>query len=179
MTRPIAELDQHPDILELRARYDRAAETPTAHVTDGGLLLAGLYLALSPWIVGFAPFETDLAVNNFICGAVVGALAAGFAAAYGRTHGLTWVPVVVGAWTFIAPWVIQGAYPSGGAIANNIVIGLIIIALGLMTMRLPALRERNRSGNRSTVGDRSADDREHGGAGATWSDRPHRNDIRR
>jgi hypothetical protein len=143
MTRPIADLDQHPDILELRARYDRAAETPTAHVTDGGLLLAGLYLALSPWVIGFAAVETDLAVNNFICGAVVAALAAGFTVAYGRTHGLTWVPVVVGVWTFIAPWVIQGAYPSGGAVANNIVIGLIVIALGLMTMRLPGLRDRS------------------------------------
>ena len=140
MTRPIADLEQHPDILELRARYDRAAETPTAHITDGGLLLAGLYLALSPWIVGFAAFESDLAVNNFICGAVVGLLAIGFTAAYGRTHGLTWVPVVVGVWTFIAPWVIQGAYPTGGAVANNIVIGLIIIGLGLMAMRLPGLR---------------------------------------
>ncbi|WP_327001517.1 SPW repeat protein [Dactylosporangium sp. NBC_01737] len=144
MTRPIADLEQHPDILELRARYDRAAETPTAHVTDGGLLLAGLYLALSPWIIGFAGFETDLAANNFICGAVVVALAAGFTAAYGRTHGLTWVPVVIGVWTFVAPWVIQGAYPSGGSIANNIVIGLVIIGLGLMTMRLPGLRDRNR-----------------------------------
>lgn len=143
MTRPIADLEQHPDILALRARYDRAAETPTAHVTDGGLLLAGVYLTLSPWVVGFAPYETDLAVNNFICGAVVAVLAAGFTVAYGRTHGLTWVPVVVGVWTFVAPWVIQGAYPSGGAIANNIVVGLLIIALGLMTMRLPSMRDRS------------------------------------
>lgn len=141
MTRPIADLDQHPDILELRARYDRAAETPTAHVTDGGLMLAGLYLALSPWILGFATFEGDLAVNNFICGVVVVALAAGFTAAYGRTHGLTWVPVVLGVWTFVAPWVILGAHPSGGAIASNIVIGLVIIALGLMTMRLVGMRD--------------------------------------
>ncbi|MDG6109686.1 SPW repeat protein [Dactylosporangium aurantiacum] len=141
MTRPIADLDQHPDILELRARYDRAAETPTAHVTDGGLMLAGLYLALSPWIIGFAGIESDLAVNNFICGAVVVALAAGFTVAYGRTHGLTWVPVVIGVWTFVAPWVIEGARPSGGAIANNIVISLVVIALGLLTMRLLGMRD--------------------------------------
>ncbi|MGI5182774.1 SPW repeat protein [Dactylosporangium sp. CA-152071] len=151
MTRPIADLEQHPDILELRAHYDRAAETPTAHITDGGLLLAGIYLTLSPWIVGFAPFEGDLAVNNFICGVAVSFLAVGFAAAYGRTHGLTWVPVVLGVWTFVAPWVIQGAHPSGGSIANNIVIGLVIIALSLMTMmttRLPSGRGRDRDRDR-------------------------------
>ena len=66
----------------------------------------------------------------------------GFASAYGRTHGLAWLPVVLGAWTFVAPWVIQGTYASGGAIANNIVIGVITIALGLVMMRLPALRSR-------------------------------------
>ena len=150
MTRPIADLDQHPDILELRARYDRAAETPTAHVTDGGLMLAGLYLALSPWIVGFSTFEGDLAINNLICGAVVVALAAGFTAAYGRTHGLTWVPVVIGVWAFVAPWVILGAHPSGGAIANNIVIGVIITALGLMAMRLMGMRDSRGSERRET-----------------------------
>ena len=149
MTRPIADLEQHPDILELRANYDRAAETPTAHITDGALLLAGVYLALSPWIIGFAGIESDLAVNNFIVGLAVSLLAFSFAVAYGRTHGLTWVPVVLGVWTFVAPWVILGAHPSGGAVANNIIIGVITIALGvmtmMMTMRQPSLRGRERN----------------------------------
>jgi hypothetical protein len=142
MVRPVADLEEHPDIVELRARYDRVAETPTAHITDGALVLAGLYLALSPWVLGFAPAERDLSVNNLICGLAVAALATGFATAYGRTHGLAWLPVVLGAWTFVAPWVILGGYVSGGAIANNIVIGLVTIVLGLMAMRLPGLGKK-------------------------------------
>lgn len=142
MVRPIADLEGHPDIVELRARYDMASETPTARITDGVLVLAGLYLALSPWVVGFSPAERDLAVNNLICGIAVAVLAAGFASAYGRTHGLAWLPVALGAWTVVAPWIIQGSYASGGAIANNIVTGVITIALGLVMMRLPGLRSR-------------------------------------
>ncbi|HTJ34299.1 MAG TPA: SPW repeat protein [Dactylosporangium sp.] len=143
MVRPISDLEGHPDIAEMRARYDQVAETPTARITDGALVLAGLYLAISPWVVGFPPFEANLSVNNFICGVAVALLAAGFAVAYGRTHGLTWLPVVVGVWTIVAPFIIQRGYASGGAIANNIVIGLITIALGLVAMR-PGMVARKR-----------------------------------
>ncbi|MFD0577837.1 SPW repeat protein [Dactylosporangium darangshiense] len=127
----------------MRARYDQVAETPTARITDGALVLAGLYLAISPWVVGFPPFEANLSVNNFICGVAVALLAAGFAVAYGRTHGLTWLPVVLGVWTIVAPFIIQRGYASGGAIASNIVIGLITIALGLVAMR-PGMVARKR-----------------------------------
>ena len=50
---PTTRIEQHPDIAALRMRYDEAAETPTAQVTDGIGVLAGLYLAISPWIIGF------------------------------------------------------------------------------------------------------------------------------
>lgn len=143
MVRPISDLEGHPDIVEMRARYDQVAETPTARITDGALVLAGLYLAVSPWVVGFPPFEANLSVNNFICGIAVAVLAGGFAVAYGRTHGLTWVPVVIGLWTIFAPLVIQRGYASGGAIANNIVMGIIIIALAAVAMR-PGMLARKR-----------------------------------
>jgi hypothetical protein len=135
MVRPIADLEGHPDIVEMRARYDQVAETPAARITDGALMLAGLYLAVSPWIVGFPPFEANLSVNNFICGIAIAVLAGGFAVAYGRTHGLAWLPVVLGVWTIVAPFVILRGYATGGTIANNIVIGVITICLGLVAMR--------------------------------------------
>jgi hypothetical protein len=33
--------EQHPDLMELRARYDRAAETPAARALEGFTFLAG------------------------------------------------------------------------------------------------------------------------------------------
>jgi hypothetical protein len=143
MVRPIADLEGHPDIAELRARYDQVAETPAARITDGVLVLAGLYLALSPWVVGFTPFEANLSVNNFLCGVAVAVLAGGFAVAYGRTHGLAWLPVAIGGWTIVAPFVIQRGYASGAAIASNIVIGVVTVGLGLIAMR-PGMVARRR-----------------------------------
>ncbi|MER7009536.1 SPW repeat protein [Dactylosporangium sp. NPDC000555] len=149
MVRPISDLAGHPDIVELRARYDQLAETPAARITDGVLALTGLYLAISPWVVGFTPFAFNLTVNNLICGIAVALLASGFAVAYGRTHSLAWLPVVVGVWTIITPWVILRGFATGGIIANNIVVGAIMIVLGLVAMR-PAMVARGRQGGRYT-----------------------------
>ncbi|GGM71514.1 SPW repeat protein [Dactylosporangium sucinum] len=137
MVRPVTDLEGHPDIVELRERYDRASSMPTGYIAEGLLLLTGVYLAISPWVVGFHGTQPNLAVNNLICGIAVAFLALAFATAYGRTHGLAFVPVVLGVWTFIAPWVIAGAYATGGSIANNIVVGVIMFALGLVMLRLP------------------------------------------
>jgi hypothetical protein len=131
MVRPTVSIDDHPEIAELRDRFDRVAETPTAKSVDGLALLSGLYLALSPWVVGFRPIAGDLASNNLICGIAVGVLALAFAATWGRTHGLSWVLPVIGAWTIVAPWVIRGGNVDGGMIANNVITGLVILALGL------------------------------------------------
>jgi hypothetical protein len=140
MTRPSNTMEQHPDIAELRARYDRVAETSAAQSVDGLTLLAGVYLAISPWVIGFRATEPDMAVNNLICGITVALLGLGYATVYGRTHGLSWVPVVLGIWTIVSPFVIRGTAVSGGTIANNIIIGAVITLLGLVTLGIARRR---------------------------------------
>ena len=142
-------IEQHPDVGELRARFDRVSETPTAYLVEGVLLLAGTYLAASSWIVGFPSFENDLRMNNLICGLAVAVLAFGFATAYGRTHGLSWVPVVLGVWTMISPVVIQGTHVTTGAVVSNIICGLLITVLGLVTLAIAARRERQTTRSRA------------------------------
>jgi hypothetical protein len=44
-------IEQHPDIMALRASYDRAAESMTMQGTFGLTFLTALYCVLSPWIV--------------------------------------------------------------------------------------------------------------------------------
>ncbi|GGO27537.1 hypothetical protein GCM10010116_55210 [Microbispora rosea subsp. aerata] len=56
-----------PDATELRQTYDRAGSTVPAQIMDGVTFLAGLYLAISPWIVGFTRFG-GLAINTLIVG---------------------------------------------------------------------------------------------------------------
>jgi hypothetical protein len=124
-------IEQHPDILALRAGYERAAESVTAQATFGLTLLAAVYLALSPWIIGFNTSAPRLAVNDLIVGLTVTVLAVSFASALDRTHGITWTLPAFGVWTIICPWILRGVDPSAGMIWSNVVAGAVITILGL------------------------------------------------
>jgi hypothetical protein len=125
-------IDQHPDILALRAGYERTAESVAAHVTFGLALLTAVYAAISPWIVGFNP-TTRMTVNDLIAGLAAAVLAMGFGSALDRTHGLTWTLPVVGVWLIVSPWVIAPSVaPSDGIIASNVVSGGLLTLFGLM-----------------------------------------------
>jgi hypothetical protein len=123
-------IEQHPDIAELRARYDSAGASPAAQLVDGLTALTGLYLAISPWVVGFGEL-TNLTVTNLIVGIALALLAAGFASAYGRTHGIAWVAPVIGLWTIISPWVVSGGSATTSTIWNNVVTGCVALILGV------------------------------------------------
>lgn len=125
----------HPDIAALRAKYEATAETPVAQAVDGLTVLTGLYLAISPWVVGFHRFAT-LTGNDLILGLAFALLGFGFAFAYGRTHGMAWVAPVIGAWTIIAPWVVSGDVATAATISSNVVAGAIALLLGLAAMTL-------------------------------------------
>lgn len=134
-------MNTHPDLAELRTKYEVAAETPAAQIVDGLTLLAGLYLAMSPWIVGFNDLSA-LAGNNLISGVAVTLLALGLASAYGRTHGIAWVTPLIGVWTIIAPWVVAGDVSTTATVWSNVVIGIVVVIVGLGTMAPAMSRSR-------------------------------------
>ncbi|GFG73916.1 SPW repeat protein [Mycobacterium botniense] len=123
-------IEQHPDLLALRARYERAAESMTAQTTFGLTLLAAVYAALSPWIVGFSTTRA-LTVNDLVVGLVCAVLAYGFAAALDRTHGMTWTLPVFGVWFAVSPWILHHVSPHGGMIWSNVIAGAVLTFLGL------------------------------------------------
>ncbi|WP_283136305.1 SPW repeat protein [Rhizohabitans arisaemae] len=123
-------MSTHPDIAELRAKYELAAESPKAKAVAGLTFLTGLYLAISPWVVGFNGFTT-MTVNNLIVGIALALLALGFASAFGRTHGIAWIAPVIGLWTIVAPWVIHPHVAPGAMIWNNVATGIVALLLGL------------------------------------------------
>jgi hypothetical protein len=131
----------HPDIVELRAKYEAAAETPAAQTVDGLTFLTGLYLAVSPWLIGFNRLTT-LTANDLIVGIALALLALGFASAYGRTHGIAWVAPLIGVWTIIAPWVVSGPVATAATVWSNVVAGIIAGLLGLGAMYLGLHRSR-------------------------------------
>jgi hypothetical protein len=139
--RAMAGMEQHPDIMELRARYERAAATPLAQLVDGLVFLTGLYLAISPWVIGFEGMHS-IAANNLITGVALALMGAGLASAYGRTHGMAWVAPIVGIWTIITPWVIRGGVATTATTANNVVVGAVAVVAGVAAMSIAALSRR-------------------------------------
>ncbi len=135
----------HPDLIELRERYDMASARPVAEITEGLTLLAAAYLAASPWIVDFRALPT-ITVNNLIAGGILVVLAIGLSGAYGRLHGLTWVVPVIGCWTIVAPWLMAGAVDTTRTIWSNAFAGGAIVALGLLMTVFGMLRARRFSG---------------------------------
>jgi hypothetical protein len=129
MTTSHASIDQHPDILALRASYDRAAESMTAQATFGLTLLTAIFVALSPHVVGFDAF-TRLPANDLIVGITVAVLALSFGSALDRTHGMTWTLPVLGLWLMASPWIFV-ASPTAGMIWSHLICGLLITVLGL------------------------------------------------
>ncbi|MBV7697840.1 SPW repeat protein [Streptomyces sp. TRM70350] len=124
-------IEEHPDIQAMRARAAAKSAKPSAQATEGLTLLAGLYLAISPWVVGFN--GNPLAVSNLVTGIALAVLALGFGSAFERTFGMGWAAAAIGAWAIIAPWVIQNASTTTGTIASNTATGALAVVLGLMT----------------------------------------------
>ncbi|WP_211370416.1 SPW repeat protein [Nonomuraea turkmeniaca] len=134
------EMESHPDIIRMRERYEVAAANPAVQLADGVTLLAGLFLALSPWIVGFAN-AGSLTMNNLVTGIAVALLSLGFSSAFGRTYGIAWTAPFIGLWTIVAPWLIRGEATTAGTV-TNVIVGAVITVLGLITVGMGMTRKR-------------------------------------
>ncbi|MFK3736061.1 SPW repeat protein, partial [Streptomyces sp. NPDC088090] len=158
-TNPTTGIDTHPDLMALRGRYEEAAAKPWAGLVEGLALLAGLYLAISPWVAGFTGFHA-LTVTNLILGIALAVLALGFGSVLERTHGLGWAAVVIGAFTIVAPWVVSGSPHVHKTILSNVITGAVICLVGLATMGMGMLgRSRSRSRGLPAGGGRMGSDR--------------------
>jgi hypothetical protein len=120
----------HPDWAQLGDEHESIAAPPALRTVDGLTFLAGLYLAISPWVVGFNGISTLLA-NNLIVGAALAMLALWSSLAGRRAVGVAWVVPVIGAWTIIAPWVVSGDVSTPATVWNNVVTGVITVLIGL------------------------------------------------
>jgi hypothetical protein len=135
-------IDTHPDLVSLRDRYASMSDKPLNGLMEGLCVLAGLYLAISPWVVGFQSFSPSLRVSNLVTGIALAVLGMGFGSVLERTHGLGWVAAAIGAWTIVAPWAVSGDAAFYKTIWNNSIaggvaclVGLAIMGMGLMAAR--------------------------------------------
>ncbi|MEV0241767.1 SPW repeat protein [Streptomyces sp. NPDC050674] len=142
-------MENHPDILDMRQRHEmaeRATTTSRAQMIETLALLTGLYLAASPWIVGFnGGGFTRLAVTNLITGIGYALLmSGGFGRAYDRTHSMAWAACALGVWTIVAPWVVAGNVDTTRTVVNNIITGIVALLLALAASAAASMRsDRN------------------------------------
>ncbi|GKQ33909.1 SPW repeat protein [Streptomyces sp. A012304] len=125
------DMSTHPDVPEMRSRYDRMLGGRDVALVDGPVFLLGLYCAVSPWILHYTASQPALMTHNLIVGIAIGLLALGFTAAPARMYGLSWAMCALGIWMIIAPWVV-GDSPDAGVVVNNIIIGVLALILGAM-----------------------------------------------
>ncbi|MGI5478993.1 SPW repeat protein [Streptomyces lavendofoliae] len=145
-------IEQHPDLAEMRSRFERATSTPRGQAIETLGLLTGLYLAASPWIAGFSGLTT-LAVCNLITGVAYALCMGGFGSAYERTHSMAWAACAIGAWTIVSPWVVAGNVDTTRSVVNNIIVGVVALLLGLaMAAAAMADRRAGRSRRRGGAG---------------------------
>jgi len=96
-------------------------------LASGLNIIAGLWLIISPWVFFYA---TPGGIwNSVIVGIIIAVLAAIRAFGAYNSAWMSWVNVVLGLWVVIAPFIF-GYTTYAGRMWNNIIVGLIVAALG-------------------------------------------------
>ncbi|MFP8963758.1 MULTISPECIES: SPW repeat protein [Streptomyces] len=145
MATPTSRIEEHPDLIGMRARYAEASASPTAQGMEALTVLAGVFLLASPWIVGFSQFNS-LTVNNFVTGIALAVIGLALAVAFERAYGLSMAVCAIGAWTVISPWLVAGNVDTARTILTNVITGGIVFLLGLA---LVAIGRRSGKGSRA------------------------------
>jgi hypothetical protein len=115
----------------------------TVQWTSGVNVVAGLWLIIAPFVLGYHQIQAAL-WNDALVGIVVAALAVARLARPLMNPSLSWIDAVLGLWLILAPFVLGygGAVeaealaiegPVGGvqaAMWNDIIVGVIILVLG-------------------------------------------------
>nr|WP_241265691.1 SPW repeat protein [Streptomyces boncukensis] len=122
----------------MSARYERATATLPAQAFEALAIVTGLYLAASPWVVGFSGM-TALAISNLVVGLAYTFCIMGFATAYERTHARSWAAAALGAWMIIAPWVVVGGFDTTRTILSNVIGGAVALVVALAISAMPAV----------------------------------------
>ncbi|MER5866030.1 SPW repeat protein [Kitasatospora sp. NPDC002040] len=130
-------MEHHPDILEMREQYERVVSTPRAQAVEALAMVTGLFLAISPWVIGFSG-SSELTVSNLIIGLAFTAMMAGYGSAYERTHARAWAATLLGAWTIVSPWLVAGPDAVRRTILTNVITGGLMVCLGLAAVSMAA-----------------------------------------
>lgn len=113
---------------------------------DQVILLLGVWLFLAPFVLGY-PSDAPIAINAYIAGAVIAALAA-----FDLYKTYAWAVIVnllVGLWVAVAPWV-PALADRGAMMGNSVVVGAAVVLLALWELQSdPDLHRQWAGGSRA------------------------------
>jgi hypothetical protein len=100
------------------------------HWQDRVTVLLGVWILISPVVLGFAPGQPDVMWNSWFIGVVILIVTAGSAVAEVPKVWQELATLILGLWLVISPWVLSFA---ARAPARNctIVAGLLVIAVSM------------------------------------------------
>jgi SPW repeat len=100
----------------------------TVIVASGLNVLAGIWLIIAPFVLGYS--NGDPYWNDIVFGAIVAVLALAKAAGAYRATWLSWLNVVIGAWIFASAFWLDNTSNAG---TNDVILGAIVFILGLVS----------------------------------------------
>ncbi|AZV18120.1 SPW repeat protein [Mesorhizobium sp. M7A.F.Ce.TU.012.03.2.1] len=95
-------------------------------------ILAGIALALSPWLLGYAA-DAVAVWHAFIAGVITVLIAARALVAFQKYE--EWANLVVGLWIVAAPWVL-GFAGLAAAMWSHVIAGVVVAALAAASLWL-------------------------------------------
>jgi len=104
-------------------------EWSNAKLCDVANLILGLFLLLSPWIVGYSGPPVQ---NALISGLVIGGLSVAALAAFAQWE--EWLNLLLALWVLVSPWVL-GFQGTTAATVHN-AVGILVAALAGIEMWL-------------------------------------------
>jgi hypothetical protein len=108
-----------------------AMHLSTRRWQDQVILLLGLWLFISPWVLGYASGSTE-GRNAHLAGAVMAILAA-----FDLYKTYVWAVVLnlaLGVWVAISPWAL-GVAAERGVMLNSVIVGIAALVLALWELR--------------------------------------------
>lgn len=103
----------------------------TVRWTSGTNIAAGLWLLAAPFLLGYGAV-TAAVTNAIVVGLAVLGLAWYRTANPAKGTGASWTNATLGGWLILAPFVL-GYSATGAAVANDIIVGLIVLTLGAVS----------------------------------------------
>jgi hypothetical protein len=102
------------------------------HWQDRVTVLLGVWILISPVVLGFAPGQPDVMWNSWFIGVVMLIVSAGRAVAEVPKVWQEAANLILGIWLVVSPWVLGFA---GRASARNctVVAGVLVLAVSLWT----------------------------------------------